>query len=330
MKALVYTNTRELTLRKEPDPIPGPDEVLFKVEAAGICGSDLHAFQGKDERRIPPLILGHEAAGTVLSGRGEGHRAVINPLITCGSCDYCSNGRSNLCSDRELIGMRLAGTFAEYVSIPEKNLVYLPKNMEPEQAALTEPTATAIHALNLAGRLSDRPLAETNTLIIGGGAIGLLTALMLKTYGCRRITLSETSDLRRSMLEKTVFCRIHNPLSDPSPENSYYDLVIDAVGLTTTRKTAIQSVKAGGTIIHVGLGNAAGELDMRKLTLAEITLQGVYTYTPADIRGALEVIHNGSLGSLDWVEHRELGEGASAFSDLINDRTASAKIILKI
>ena len=197
MKALVYTATNEVIYRDEPDPIPGQDEILLKVEASGICGSDMHAYHGLDPRRVPPLILGHEVAGTVVLGPDKGSRAVVNPLITCGECDFCDSGHSNLCNRRELIGMRLAGAFAEYVAIPARNLIGLPDSISAVCASLTEPAATALHALNLARKAADRPLAELKSLVIGGGAVGLLTALLLRGYGCRDMVVAEINALRR-------------------------------------------------------------------------------------------------------------------------------------
>ncbi|MFH2129213.1 MAG: alcohol dehydrogenase catalytic domain-containing protein, partial [bacterium] len=193
MKALVYTNTNEVIFRDEPDPVPGPGEVLVNMEATGICGSDMHAYHGHDARRVPPLILGHEIVGTIVDGPRAGTRVVINPLITCNHCEYCDSGLSNLCPERELIGMRLAGAYAEQVVIPARNIIPIPDALDSVRAALSEPVATALHALNLARIQSPRPLSELKVLIIGGGAIGLLAALLLKGYGNRRTLLAETN-----------------------------------------------------------------------------------------------------------------------------------------
>ena len=158
MKALVYTATREAELREEPEPEPRPGEALVRVEAVGICGSDMHAWHGHDPRRIPPLILGHEACGEVLEGAAAGSRVVLNPLIACGACRDCREGRTNLCGKRDLIGLRRPGAFAERVAIPEGNLIPVPEGMAAAAAALTEPCATAWHALALAARAGWRPL----------------------------------------------------------------------------------------------------------------------------------------------------------------------------
>jgi len=328
MKALVYTDTNQVIYRDEPDPVPATGDVLLKVEATGICGSDMHAYHGQDPRRVPPLILGHEVSGSLVSGPDTGWRVVVNPLITCGRCESCDTGHSNLCAARELIGMRLAGAYAEYVTIPARNVIELATGMGYVEASLTEPTATALHALNLARIQSSRPLAELKTLVIGGGAVGLLAALLLNMYGCRDLVVAETHAERRRSVAEHVGCQVHDPLNDPSLATDAFDLVIDAVGGGVTRKAAMAAIKPGGIFVHIGLMNAAGELDIRKLTLFEITLVGVYCYTMADMRAAAQAIEKGQLGDLSWVETRPLSEGARAFDDLDKGRTAAAKLVL--
>ncbi len=124
MKALVYTGTSQLEYRSEPDPIPESGEALIRVQASGICGSDMHAYFGHDERRIAPLILGHEVSGEVISGSQPGSRVVVNPLVTCGACSYCTSDRENLCQQRQIISMQpRQGAFSELLRMPERNLV---------------------------------------------------------------------------------------------------------------------------------------------------------------------------------------------------------------
>jgi alcohol dehydrogenase len=328
MKALVYTATNEVVYREEPDPVPGSGESLVKVEASGICGSDMHAYHGKDPRRVPPLILGHEVAGTVLTGEAEGKRVVINPLITCGRCAFCDSGRSNLCPSRELIGMRLAGAYAELVTIPSVNLIPVPEGLNTFHASLAEPTATALHALNLAMQSSQRPLAELRTLVIGGGGVGLLAALLLRGYGCKRMVVAETHGMRRESVAQNVGCEVHDPINDPALDNDAFELVIDAVGGGVTRKNALAAVSPGGIFVHIGLMDATGALDIRKMTLFEVSMIGVYCYTAADMRAAVQAIANGMLGDLGWIESRPLSDGARAFEDLHHGRTAAAKIVL--
>ncbi len=331
MRALVYTQPQEVQLQERPYPALIEDSVIIKIAAAGICGSDMHAYHGHDPRRQPGLVLGHECAGIVVESNSERfkihQRVTVNPLMTCGYCEYCLQGRDNLCANRGMVGMSLPGAFAEYMMIPARSVVAIPDHLSLHDAALTEPTATVIHAVNLSMRVLPRPLPETKTLVIGGGAIGLLSALLLKAYGCREVTVAEVNTLRRESVAVHAACDTLDPTQTVVHEASY-DYVIDAVGAKITRQTALKAVKAGGVVMHIGLQDWASEIDMRKLTLAEITLLGTYTYTMADIHAAVALLASGALGDLSWVESRLFSEGAEAFSDLDQQRTAASKIIL--
>src|SRR5262252_1365034 len=159
MKALVYTE---------------PNVLLCREEAVGICGSDMHAYHGHASRRPPPLVLGHEAAGVVVSGPDRGARVAVNPLVPCGVCDWCLEGRPHLCPSRQLLSVPpRPGAFAELVRVPEANVVKIPDGLDSAKAALTEPLAVAYHAVNLGARLLQRPLAASRCLVLGGGGIGL-------------------------------------------------------------------------------------------------------------------------------------------------------------
>lgn len=328
MRALVYTAPNEMTLREAPRPALAAGEVILRIDAVGICGSDMHAFHGHDPRRKPGLILGHELAGTIVEGPREGLRVTANPLITCGVCDYCAQGRDNLCSDRTMVGMTRPGAFAEFMAIPAKSLIDIPQDMTARQAALTEPAATALHAIDVATRASHRPPAEGPVLIIGGGAIGMLAALLLRSRGAA-VTLVETNPLRRASVGRHVGCATLDPGAGQTPRDGAYPLVIDAVGAKATRTAAMAAVAPGGVLMHIGLQDWASEIDMRRLTLAEITLIGTYTYSTADLRATVTSLYNGSFGDLAWVEERPLAEGATAFADLDQGRAASAKIVLR-
>jgi alcohol dehydrogenase len=328
MRALVYTNPLEVVYREEPDPQLEPGEVVLKIDAVGICGSDMHAYHWKDPRRNPPLILGHELAGTVVAGPFMGKRFTANPLITCGHCEFCVQGRNNLCANRTMVGMTRPGAFAQMMSIPTSSLVEIPDSMSARTAALTEPAATALHALNLSMRAMQRPLAEGSLLVIGGGAIGMLAALLAKHYGCRDIRVAETNLLRRASVAKHAGVAVFDPVAEQAEINSM-DLVVDAVGAKVTRNAAFAAVKPGGVIMHVGLQDWASEIDMRKLTLAEITLLGTYTYSTADLRATVAALNAGAFGDLAWVEERPLSQGDRAFRDLHEGKSAAAKIVLR-
>lgn len=331
MKALVYTQPHEVQLHDRPEPELVDGEVILRIDAVGICGSDMHAFHGHDPRRKPGLVLGHEFCGTVVRSAAPAYPAGVrvtgNPLITCGTCDYCVQGRNNLCSHRTMVGMTRPGAFAEFMSIPAASLIDMPQDMPAVKAALTEPAATALHAINLSLKAMARPLPENRTLIIGGGAIGMLAALLLKTYGCRGTVLAEVNPLRRQSAEEHAGVSTYDPRATEPQENGF-DYVIDAVGSKLTRAAALVAVKPGGVVMHVGLQDWASEIDMRKLTLAEITLLGTYTYTTADLRATVQLLHEGAFGDLSWVKSVPLNEGAQAFVDLDSGRTASSKVVL--
>ena len=328
MKALVYTATEEVIYRDEPEPAsPQQGEVLLSVDACGLCGSDMHAYHGLDARRVPPLILGHEVTGVVQSGTRQGQRVIVNPLITCGSCADCISGRTNLCVDRELIGMRLAGAFADYVLVPERNLLSMPQDMDIAQASLTEPTAVSLHSVAMAEHVLHRPISEARVVVIGAGAIGVLAALILQSKGCTDLYLGDTGKLRRQTAEKYDFGQVYDPLAT-EPAAGSFDLVIDAVGSGKTREASSRLVRAGGVICHVGLQDEAAGLDTRRITLQEITFIGNYCYTTTDMIAASQAIHSGKLGKLDWLEHRPLSAGASAFADVHKGVAAAPKIVL--
>ena len=143
MKALVYTNPLEVQIQNRPEPDLVAGEVVLRIDAVGICGSDMHAYHGHDPRRKPGLVLGHEFCGTIVKsdvpGFALGQRVTGNPLITCGVCDYCVQGRNNLCSRRTMVGMTRPGAFAEFMSIPAASLIEMPQDMPAIQAALAEP-----------------------------------------------------------------------------------------------------------------------------------------------------------------------------------------------
>jgi len=226
-----------------------------------------------------------------------------------------------------MVGMTRPGAFADFMSIPAASLIAMPQHMPAVTAALTEPAATAWHAINLSMRALARPLHEGRALVIGGGAIGMLAALLLKRLGVQRLAVTELNALRRASIEQHVGCEAIDPRQQSLPEATY-DYVMDAVGSKITRTQAFAAIKPGGVVMHVGLQDWASEIDMRKLTLAEITLLGTYTYTTADLRATVDALDRGLFGDLAWVEQRPLADGAAAFADLDQGRSAAAKIVL--
>ena len=332
MKALVYTGVEELTYRDEQNPIEVNNEGILKVYASGICGSDMHAYHGKDERRVPPLILGHEVSGKILNGKFKDKKVVLNPLITCGKCEYCTKGREHLCPERVLLGMnkpyKREGAFAEFISAPEKNIYELPYNLDIKEAAIAEPTAVSLHAVLIGENSLKKPLSECRTLVQGAGAIGLLCSLVLsKIKDNKNIIISDPNKLRLKECSKYIEARFVSP-EDKEINNDAFDIVFDTVGLEVSRQQAINVVKPGGIIIHIGLTQASGKFNFRKATLQEVTFVGTYCYTNKDFENTIKILANKNIGDLDWIEYRDLKNGAEAFKQIHDGTCAAPKIVL--
>lgn len=325
MKALVYDAIETLEYRTVPKPEPGPGQSLIRVAASGICGSDMHAFLGHDERRPAPLILGHEAAGTIVGGDRDGERVTINPLVTCGKCRACTQGRDNLCPKRMIISMPpREGAFAEWVVMRNENLVTVPDDIPFGKAALTEPLACGWHAVRLGAAALGMDLSDARCHVIGGGAIGVGAALALRAFGATHITVAEPNAVRRAILEQI------DGFDAVAPGTvKQADLVIDGVGFAATRADASAITLPGGVILHIGLGGAEGGLDIRRMTLQEISFIGTYTYTAQDFRDTAAAIFDGRLGNLAWTETRRLADGQQAFMDIQAGHVAAPKIILE-
>ena len=292
----------------------------------------MHAYHGNDERRIPPLILGHEVSGTSLEGKYKNKDVVINPLISCEKCDYCKNQREHLCPERTMIGMstpiKREGGLAELVSVPEKNIFEVPKKLSIKEAALAEPTAVALHAVLLAEQNLKKPLSECKILIQGAGAIGLLCGLVLnKEKKSTNITMSDPNKKRLDECAKYLKANFVSP-DDKSIKENNFDLILESVGLEVTRHQAIKSIAPGGTIVHIGLTQPSGTFNFKKLTIQEITLVGTYCYTNMDFQKTLEILTEKKLGDLGWIEYRDLKKGSEAFNEIHNGTCVAPKIIL--
>ena len=325
MKALVYTDTMKTEFREEVAPSPLEGEIIVDLSHCGICGSDMHAWHGHDERRVPPLVLGHEATGIARSGKFQGQRVALNPLMTCGKCEFCKSGNEHLCPQRELIGMRVPGAFAESVAIREDNLFKLPDHLSFDEAALAEPLAVCVHAVKIG--LKTVAKSKPSAIVLGGGAIGLLCAKVLGLSGVSDLRIAETNELRRNMLASVTPASPYNPV-EKNPETKV-DIVIDCVGSGITRNSSCELVKPGGAIIHVGLQDNDPGLDTRFLTLQEVAFIGSYCYTNDDFAEALKMLADGSVSRKGWTEIRPLSEGGGGFDDIHNGN-APPKIILEI
>lgn len=323
MKALIYDGVETLNYRNAADPTPAAGEHLIRVDAVGICGSDMHAYLGHDARRPAPLILGHEAAGVITGGPRDGERVTINPLVNNPNSAASKAGRENICPDRQIISMPpREGAFAQYIAMPETNLVTVPDQVPLDTAALAEPIAVSWHAAKLA-LAALHPSMEKRALVLGGGAIGVAAALALMAQGAEAVTIIEPNPTRRAYIQERC------GLDAVDSTSAEFPIVIDAVGFAATRAEASARAAPGGVIAHVGLGEDTGGLDIRRMTLQEITFIGTYTYTAQDFRDTAQAIFDGHLGPLDWTETRPLSEGAVAFRDIRAGTVPAPKIILK-
>ena len=286
MKALLLSEYNRLELTDLPLPRPGPDEVLVRVEACGICGSDVHGYDGSSGRRIPPVVMGHEAAGTVAAaGAGtsnlhDGDRVTFDSTIYCGKCEYCLRGEMNLCNHREVLGVstpeyKRAGAFAEYVVVPKRIVHALPGNITFAEAAMVEPLAVAVHAV----RLAQNP--QKAALVIGAGMIGLLVLQALREAGWPIVYVIDIDDSRLKLaadLGATV--TIHAKTADAQAEvqrltsGAGVDVALEAVGSTPTVKTAVESVRKGGTVVLIGNISPNVEIPLQVVVSREIRLQG--------------------------------------------------------
>src|SRR5260370_5266219 len=209
MKALLLSKYRSLEIAEVPTPAAGAGEVLIRVGACGICGSDVHGYDGSSGRRIPPIVMGHEAAGRVavvgqqVNGWAEGDRVTFDSTISCGTCPYCARGETNLCDRLQVLGVsctdyRCAGAFAEYVLVPQRIVYRLPDALSFSEAAMLEAVAVAVHAVALS-RISSGDRA----LVLGAGMIGLLTLQALRAAGCSTLYVADV-DASRLKLAKEV------------------------------------------------------------------------------------------------------------------------------
>lgn len=326
MKALVYSGTMQSEIREMALADIGAGEVIVDVHQCGICGSDMHAWHGLDDRRIPPLILGHEAVGRARAGRFAGQRVVINPLMSCDNCHFCRTGAEHLCASRELVGMRVAGAFAEQVIVKEDNLTVISDNLSDSNAALAEPLACAVNAAQLA--IAHIPDSTANVHVLGGGAIGLLAAMVFSAKGYSNIHIAETNALRRNILTKIGNFNVYDPLAQRS-DDGQIDIVLDAVGSGRSRAAASAMVRPGGVISHIGLQDNEAGLDTRRITLQQIHFTGSYCYSRNDFADAVQLLEDGFITGSGWVEVRGLEAGAQSFID-IHEGKAPPKIILNM
>ncbi|MGI8962392.1 MAG: zinc-dependent alcohol dehydrogenase [Bryobacteraceae bacterium] len=287
MKALMLREYKRLELVDVPVPIPAPDEVLVRVKACGICGSDVHGYDGSSGRRIPPIVMGHEAAGVVaamgpkVSGIREGDRVTFDSTIYCGSCAYCSRGEVNLCDRRQVLGVstpeyRRPGAFAEYLLVPQRIMYQLPDDISFAEAAMVEPLAVAVHAVSLS-----KVSKNSTALVVGAGMIGILVLQALRAAKCSRIYVTDIDYTRLRLAEQLgATATINAGKADTAAEihkltsGMGVDVALEAVGNSVAIKTAIDSVRKGGTVTLIGNISPMVEIPLQAVVSRQIRLQG--------------------------------------------------------
>lgn len=340
MKALVYEGPKKLSVKNYPIPEPKAGEVLVKIKACGICGSDVHGYLGVTGRRIAPMVMGHEFSGEI-AGLGEGlklgfrvgDRVVPQPVDFCGECDLCRNGGySNLCPNRRFFGvMDVDGAFEEYLCVPEKLLYRLPDHISFEDGALIEALAVAYCGVKKAG-----DIAGKNVLVIGGGTIGQLVLSVVKTMNPKKVVLSDLSDFRLGVAKKLGADDVIKPGGgDFAAEvgakfGGMADVSIEAVGVGATLGQAIAALKPNGTCVLVGNSAKIVDLDMQAVVTRALKIYGTYIYTHREFGETIGFMarNNMNLGALITGEI-SIEEAPEMFDQLAKTAEGHLKVIVK-
>jgi threonine dehydrogenase-like Zn-dependent dehydrogenase len=310
MKALVFTALGVVEVKDVDDAAAGDSEVIVHVERAGICGSELHGIKNPSFR-VPPLIMGHEFVGTTDDGR----RVAVNPLISCGTCELCQRGETQLCRTRILLGAHKAGGFAERVAVPRSLMHDIPSGLDWDSAGLIEPLANAVHAWNLA-----RAPKDARVGIIGCGPIGLACLQVARHRGASIVDCADLSDDRRAVASSLGANTVASSL------DGEFDVIFDAVGTSTTRNASLEHLIPGGTTVWLGLAAPDTNFDGAAAVRFEKTIRGSFAYTDEEFVAAIELAPHLDLS---WSTTYPLDEGAEIFTALMNGESTPIKALLK-
>jgi len=340
MKALVLEDYKKLAFSEVPEPEIGPQDVLVRVHSCGICGSDVHGFDGSSGRRIPPVIMGHEASGVVAkagsAGRfREGDRVTFDSMISCGRCLFCRQGRPNLCDNRRVLGVscqeyRRHGAFAEYVAVPEPIVVKIPDNLPFNEAAMVEPVSVAVHAVNITPvRLGD------TAVVIGAGMIGLLALQALRTAGCGRIVSVDLEDDRLALARQLGADEVLNSRSQDisarireMTDGLGADVVLEAVGADATVRMSIESARKGGVVTLIGNVTAAVSFPLQSVVTREISVLGSCA-SSNDYAACLALMGRGAIRVAPMISAAvPLERGPEMFDRLYQREPNLTKVIL--
>ena len=318
MRALQLVAPSELAVVDLPQPQPGPGEVRLRVKACGICGSDLHGMDGSSGRRIPPLVMGHEASGIVdavgegVSAWQAGDRVTFDSTVWCGECGYCREGRVNLCDSRQVVGVACAefrrdGAFAEYVTVPQRILHRLPDRLSFEEAAFAEPVGVALHAVRRAGQMSG-----TTVLVVGAGLIGLLIVQALKRAGAAKVLAVDLDEGRLTLARELG--ADETAIGGPDLAPFEVDVAMEVVGAAPTVDFAIRSVRKGGRVVLVGNLAPNVPLPLQVVVTRELDVLGSCAIA-GEYPEALEAIASGSIRVRPLISAEvDLENGIDAFA----------------
>jgi len=342
MKALLLTKYMQLEMADLAEPETGPHDVLVRVRACGICGSDVHGLDGSTGRRIPPLVMGHEAAGVIARAGSEVHgwtpgdRVTFDSTVSCGACFFCRRGEINLCDRRQVLGVscgdyRRHGAFAEFIAVPESILYRLPESLPFDRAAMIEAVSVAVHAVNL----TPHGMGDT-AVVVGCGMIGQLAIQAARAAGFARVIAIDVDDARLSMAASAGASEILNSRTCDAParvlaatDGRGADAVLEAVGATEPIRTAIACVRKGGAVTLIGNISPAVELPLQSIVTRQIRLQGSCA-SSGEYPACIELLSSGAVSVDSLISARVPLEEAAAWFDRLYRREANLmKVIVE-
>lgn len=342
MRALLLSEYKTLSVVDMPTPEIGDDDVLVRVRACGICGSDIHGYDGSTGRRIPPLVMGHEAAGVIERvGRGvqgfePGERVSFDSTVSCGACHFCRRGEINLCDNRTVLGVscgdyRRHGAFAEYVAVPSRILYKLPDNLPFERAALIESVSIAVHAV---GRHLPKP--DDTVVVVGAGMIGLLVIQVLKAKGTRNIVAIDVDPRKLALADRLGATRTINAMGNDVQAavrdvtgGRGADVSFEVVGHGDTVLSAIRSLRKGGTVVLVGNLSPTVELPLQEVVSREISVLGSCA-SSGEIPECIDLLARGVVDVDPIISLKaSLDEGPELFARLYGGDKTLMKVIIQ-
>lgn len=321
--------------RTGPAPRPLPGTVVVRSASVGLCGSDLLAYRGKHPRMVPPLVLGHEFAGTVEAVADDvdrfapGDRVAVNPVVACGACPPCREGRDNICQRYRVIGCHpdLPGGLARYVRVVADRVHPIPDTVSFDAAAVIQPLAVSYHATKTIGRVG----ADDRVLVVGAGPIGIGCVIVARAAGAH-VSVVDLVDRRREQALALGAAEAFDPRGDGPPPDDRFDVVLEAVGgaQNATVGTALRAVRRGGRVVVIGNFPDGGTgVDLSLVKSKEITMSGSQSYSAASYRDMLDLEASGRVDPEALVSHRiPFSETPRAFSLLADDSVDKQKIII--